>query len=140
MKERNRLLKFLGGIREMEGVPSAVFVSDCRKERLAVAEANRLNIPVVAVVDTNCDPDQIDHVIPANDDAIRSIRLVTSKVADAVLEGKAAMEQEAQEAAEGAITEPTGTREEPLEALDSEGGAALVGQSEQAVVHAGPQT
>ncbi len=79
----------LGGLKTMTGLPGAVFIIDVRNEATAVAEANRLNIPIVAVVDTNCDPTPIDYVIPGNDDAIRAIRLMTSKIADAVLEGLA---------------------------------------------------
>lgn len=86
--ERERLERFLGGIKDMEKLPGAVFVVDPRKEKIAVAEARKLNIPVVAIVDTNCDPDEIDYVIPGNDDAIRAVRLISSKIADAVLESK----------------------------------------------------
>lgn len=87
-KELERLEKFLGGIKDMKGLPSALFVVDPRKERIAVAEARKLNIPIIGIVDTNCDPDEIDHVIPANDDAIRAVKLLTSKMADAILEAK----------------------------------------------------
>ncbi len=87
-KEQERLEKFLGGIKEMKGLPDAIFVIDPRKERIAVAEAHKLNIPLVGIVDTNCDPDEIDYVIPANDDAIRAVKLLTSKMADAILEAK----------------------------------------------------
>lgn len=86
-KEMERLEKFLGGIKGMDKMPGAMFVIDPRKERIAVAEAHKLGIPIVAIVDTNCDPDEIDHVIPGNDDAIRAVRLLTGKMADAVLEG-----------------------------------------------------
>ncbi len=86
--EKEKLNRFLGGIKEMPGLPDAVYVVDPRKERIAVAEARKLDIPVIAIVDTNCDPDEIDYVIPGNDDAIRAVRLITSKLADAVLEGK----------------------------------------------------
>ena len=86
--ERERLERFLGGIKDMDKLPGAVYVVDPRKERIAVAEARKLNIPVVAIVDTNCDPDEIDYVIPGNDDAIRAVRLISSKIADAVLESK----------------------------------------------------
>ena len=85
--ERDKLQKNLIGIREMDGLPDALFVIDPKKEYIAVKEAKKLGIPVVAIVDTNCDPEDIDHVIPGNDDAIRAIRLFTQKVADAVLEG-----------------------------------------------------
>ena len=98
-KEHTRLMKFLGGIREMKRVPDVMFVVDPRKEHIAVAEANKLNIPIVGIVDTNCDPDEIDYVIPANDDAIRAVRLLTSKMADALIEGNQGEDEEvAQEA------------------------------------------
>lgn len=87
-KEQDRLEKFLGGIKEMKQLPDALFIIDPRKERIAVAEAHKLNIPIVGIVDTNCDPDEIDVVIPANDDAIRAVKLLTSKIADAILEAK----------------------------------------------------
>lgn len=87
-KQLERLEKFLGGIKDMKGLPSALFVVDPRKERIAVAEARKLHIPIIGIVDTNCDPDEIDHVIPANDDAIRAVKLLTSKMADAILEAK----------------------------------------------------
>lgn len=85
-KEKERLERFLGGIRTLRRLPDAVFVVDPRKEKIAVAEASKLGIPIIAIVDTNCDPDEIDYVIPGNDDAIRAVRLLTSKMADAVLE------------------------------------------------------
>lgn len=88
INERERLERFLGGIKDMDKLPGAVFVVDPRKERIAVAEARKLNIPVIAIVDTNCDPDEIDYVIPGNDDAIRAVKLISSKIADAALEGK----------------------------------------------------
>lgn len=87
-KELERLEKFLGGIKDMKQLPDALFIIDPRKERIAVAEAHKLNIPIVAIVDTNCDPDEIDYVIPGNDDAIRAVKLLTAKMADAVLEAK----------------------------------------------------
>ncbi len=90
--EMDRLTKFVGGIKNMTGLPGAVFIVDPRKERIAVAEARKLEIPIIAIVDTNCDPDEIDYVIPGNDDAIRAVRLITSKMADAVLEGKQGMQ------------------------------------------------
>ena len=86
--ERDKLQKNLGGIREMRKLPGALFIVDPRKERIAVAEARALGIPIVAIVDTNCDPDEIDYVIPGNDDAIRAVKLIAGKLADAVLEGK----------------------------------------------------
>lgn len=85
-KEKDRLEKFLGGIKEMEDLPQAIFVIDPRKEHIAIAEARKLGIPIIGIVDTNCDPDDVDYVIPANDDAIRAVKLLTSKMADAVLE------------------------------------------------------
>lgn len=88
LKEKDRLVKFLGGIKEMKNIPDALFIIDPRKERIAVAEAHKLNIPIVGIVDTNCDPDEIDYVIPANDDAIRAVKLLTGKMADAILEAK----------------------------------------------------
>lgn len=99
-KEQERLEKFLGGIKEMKQLPDALFVIDPRKERIAVAEARKLNIPIVGIVDTNCDPDEIDYVIPANDDAIRAVKLLTSKIADAILEAKQGEEAVATAAAE----------------------------------------
>jgi len=86
--EMDRLQKFLGGIKNMNKLPGALFVIDPRKERIAIAEARKLGIPIVAIVDTNCDPDEIDYVIPGNDDAIRAVKLLTAKVADAILEGR----------------------------------------------------
>ena len=88
VKEINDLERNLGGIKNMKGLPSAMFVVDPKKEKNAVAEAKKLGIPVVAIVDTNCDPDEVDYVIPGNDDAIRGIKLILSVMADAVLEGK----------------------------------------------------
>ena len=86
--EMEKLTKYLGGIKDMKKLPGALFIIDPRKENIAVMEARKLNIPIVATVDTNCDPDVIDHVIPANDDAIRAVKLLTAKMADAVLEGR----------------------------------------------------
>ena len=95
--EREKLEQNIGGIREMKKLPGALFVVDPRKEHIAVTEARILNIPIVAIVDTNCDPDEIDYVIPGNDDAIRAVKLIAGKMADAVLEGKQG-EQSAEEA------------------------------------------
>ena len=86
--EIEKLEKYLGGVKEMKKLPGALFIIDPRKERNAIAEARKLNIPIVAIVDTNCDPDEIDYVIPGNDDAIRAIKLIASTMANAVLEGK----------------------------------------------------
>lgn len=108
-REKEKLEKFLGGIKEMKKLPDAVFVIDPRKERIAIAEARKLNIPIIGIVDTNCDPDEIDYVIPANDDAIRAVRLLTSKIADAILEGKQGEETAEVEAqtAEKSVEEKT---------------------------------
>ncbi|WP_164668969.1 30S ribosomal protein S2 [Virgibacillus doumboii] len=103
LKEKDRLVKFLGGIKEMNKLPDAMFVIDPRKERIAIAEAHKLNIPIIGIVDTNCDPDEIDYVIPANDDAIRAVKLLTSKMADAVLEVKQGEETEEVQAEEEAV-------------------------------------
>ncbi len=97
--EMEKLEKFLGGIKEMNRLPGALYVVDPRKERIAVAEARKLNIPIVAIVDTNCDPDEINYVIPGNDDAIRAVRLLTGRMADAVIEGSHGQD-EPEEAAE----------------------------------------
>lgn len=86
--EIEKLEKFMGGITEMKKTPAAMFIIDPRKERIAVSEAHKLGIPIIAVVDTNCDPDEIDYVIPGNDDAIRAVRLITGAIADAVIEGR----------------------------------------------------
>ncbi|MGY4689848.1 30S ribosomal protein S2 [Salibacterium sp. K-3] len=108
-KEMERLEKFLGGIKEMNELPDAMFVIDPRKERIAVAEAHKLDIPIISIVDTNCDPDEINKVIPGNDDAIRAVRLLTSKMADAVIE-----------ATQGAAEEPVQSTEKPEEASSGE--------------------
>ena len=86
--EIEKLEKFLGGIKEMKKLPGALFIVDPRKERIAVAEAKKLGIPIIAIVDTNCDPDEIDYVIPGNDDAIRAVKLISNVIADAVLEAR----------------------------------------------------
>lgn len=86
--EKTKLERFLGGIKDMDELPGVIFVVDPRKERIAVTEARKLGIPVVGIVDTNCDPDEIDYVIPGNDDAIRAVKLICGKIADAVIEGR----------------------------------------------------
>jgi len=112
-RERKHLQQNLAGIKEMNGLPDLLFVVDSNKEAIAVKEARKLGIPVVAVVDTNCDPDEVDYVIPGNDDALRAIRLFTTKVADAVIEGRAlATEQDF--AAEKVVSDET-PAEETLE-------------------------
>jgi small subunit ribosomal protein S2 len=105
-KEREKLEKNLSGIKNMTGFPGALFVVDPKKERIAVAEARKLSVPIVAIVDTNCDPDEIDYVIPGNDDAIRAIKLITSKIADAIVEGKETVSKtKAEEAEKQAVEE-----------------------------------
>ncbi len=93
--EIEKLEKFLGGIKDMKKLPGALFVVDPRKEKIAVAEAKKLGIPVVAIVDTNCDPDEVDYVIPGNDDAIRAVKLISSVMADAIMEGRQGNAEEA---------------------------------------------
>ena len=90
--EIEKLEKFMGGIKRMNKLPAALFIVDPRKERIAVAEAKNLGIPIVAIVDTNCDPDEIDYVIPGNDDAIRAVKLISSTMADAIMEGRQGMQ------------------------------------------------
>lgn len=87
LAKKEKLEKFLGGIKDMKKLPGAVFIVDPKKERIAIAEARKLNIPIVAIVDTNCDPDEIDYVIPGNDDAIRAVKLLVGRMADAAIEG-----------------------------------------------------
>lgn len=103
-KEMDRLEKFLGGIKDMNGLPDAIFIIDPRKERIAIAEARKLNIPIVAIVDTNCDPDEVDYIIPGNDDAIRAVKLLTAKMADAVLEANQGSAEEQAPEEEGQET------------------------------------
>ena len=104
--EIEKLEKFLGGIKTMEKLPGALFVVDPRKEKIAVAEAKKLGIPVVAIVDTNCDPDDIDYIIPGNDDAIRAVKLISQIMADALIEGRQGMDAaEAAQAEEEAVAE-----------------------------------
>ena len=104
-KERGKLDNNLGGIRTMNGLPGAIFVVDPKCEAIAVREGQRLNIPIVAIVDTNCDPDEIDYIIPGNDDAIRAIRLLTSRIADACIAGKARYEEKMQAEADKDVEE-----------------------------------
>ncbi|MBT8341292.1 MAG: 30S ribosomal protein S2 [Desulfatitalea sp.] len=106
-KERTKLDSTLGGIRNMGKLPGAMFVIDPKNEAIAVREARRLRIPIVSIVDTNCDPDEVDYVIPGNDDAIRAIRLVSSKIADACLEGQQQFKERQQADADKAQDEPT---------------------------------
>ena len=103
--EIEKLEKYLGGVKEMKKIPAALFIVDPRKERNAIAEARKLNIPIVAIVDTNCDPDEIDYVIPGNDDAIRAIRLIASAMASAVIEGRQGEDANAEAPVEAAEAE-----------------------------------
>ena len=106
--EIEKLEKFLGGIKEMRQLPGALFIVDPRKERIAVAEAKKLGIPIVAIVDTNCDPDEIDYVIPGNDDAIRAVKLISATMANAIIEGREGqMGAAAQETADETAAEET---------------------------------
>jgi small subunit ribosomal protein S2 len=104
-KERVKLDNNLGGIRTMSGLPGAIFVVDPRKEAIAVREGKRLNIPIIAIVDTNCDPDEIDYIIPGNDDAIRAIRLISSRIAEACIEGKEQLAEKQQAVADKEVEE-----------------------------------
>ena len=112
-RELEKLEKNLGGIKDMKKLPGAIFIIDSKKEEIAVSEARKLHIPVIATVDTNCDPDLIDYPIPANDDAIRAVKLLTSKMADAVLEGRQGQQEE--ETAEAAAEEAEETAAEEKE-------------------------
>ena len=147
-RERESLNKNLSGIKSMTRLPDAVFIIDVRKEEIAVAEANRLGIPIVAVVDTNCSPEGIDYVIPGNDDALRAVRLFASRIADAILEGQqiateggvAAVESEAGESAteETAVSEAVGDEVNLTEAspASTEAGAPAPDESPESVVAA----
>jgi small subunit ribosomal protein S2 len=115
-RERQKLEKALIGIKAMEQLPAAVFIIDPRKEKIAVAEAQRLGIPIVAIVDTNCDPTGIDYPIPGNDDAIRAVRLITARIADAILEGRGALSKE-----EGAEPAPAPAADAEMAAAEAEG-------------------
>jgi small subunit ribosomal protein S2 len=103
-REREKLQKFLGGIEEMHGMPGAMIIIDSKKERIAIAEAQKLGIPIISIVDTNCDPDEIDYVIPGNDDAIRAVALILGVLADAIIEGKQGeQDEEVQPVAEAPV-------------------------------------
>lgn len=121
-KERERLEKFLSGVKEMNRLPDALFVVDPRKERIAIAEARKLNIPIVAIVDTNCDPDEVDYIIPGNDDAIRAVRLLSATMADAVIEARQGEQLSAEEPAnadaKGETENTTEVGDEPTQAVD----------------------
>lgn len=114
-KARTKLERNLGGIKEMKELPGAVFIVDPKKEHIAVLEARRLKIPIVAIVDTNCDPDLISYVIPGNDDAIRAIKLLTSRMANAVIEGRDILNKEVEDSKEEALIEEKIKIEEEVE-------------------------
>ena len=116
MHEKEKLEKNLGGIRNLNEMPGALFVVDPRKDKIAVSEAHKMGIPVVAIVDTNCDPDEIDYPIPGNDDAIRAVKLIVSKMADAILEGKQGEQLED----EASVTTEEVVSEEQIEAEAAE--------------------
>ena len=105
MGEMEKLEKYLGGVKEMKKLPGALFVVDPRKEHNAIAEARKLHIPIVAIVDTNCDPDDVDYVIPGNDDAIRAVKLIAGTIANAIIEGRQGADDAAQEQAAAAADE-----------------------------------
>ncbi len=125
-RERDKMVRNLEGIRDMERLPDALFVVDPRREHIAIAEANKLNIPVVAIVDTNCDPELVDHVIPGNDDAIRTIRLFAGRIADSYIEGAAAWGKDRN--GDGVEAEAAGGAE-----VESEAGAVGAEEAEAAV-------
>jgi len=114
-RERDKMVRNLDGIRDMERLPDALFVVDPRREHIAIAEANKLNIPVVAIVDTNCDPELVDHVIPGNDDAIRTIRLFAGRIADSYIEGAAAWSKDGDGAEAAEPPEPAADAEAEAE-------------------------
>lgn len=118
-KQQEKLEKFLGGIEDMPRIPDVMFVVDPRKERIAIKEAQKLNIPVVAMVDTNSDPDDIDVIIPSNDDAIRAVRLITAKMADAIIEGRQG-EDDVEEATFAAENKSADSMEEIVEAVEGD--------------------
>jgi small subunit ribosomal protein S2 len=119
-EEREKLERFLGGIKDMPGLPAAIYIVDLKKERIALLEARKLEIPVVAIVDTNCDPDEVDYVIPGNDDAIRAIKLISGKIAEAIVEVKPPEEvvEEAEEEIEAEAAE--GEDKEDIEVAPEE--------------------
>ena len=124
--EADKLEKYLGGIKDMKGMPGAIFVVDPKKEKIAVSEARTLGIPVVGIVDTNCDPDDVDYIIPANDDAIRAVKLIARCMADAIIEAKQGESFDEGEAA----PEVEETGEEAEEAKATEGEAEEVKEEE----------
>ena len=134
-RERAKLNRNLEGVRELDGLPDALFIVDPKREEIAVAEANKLGIPMIAIVDTNCDPEQVDYVIPGNDDAIRTIRLFTSRIADAYLDGAgklAAAVQAANEGEAASATTPTSEDDAPVVETAPAAEAAPEGATEEA--------
>ena len=125
MHEKEKLEKNLGGIRNLNEMPGALFIVDPRKERIAVSEAHKMGIPVVAIVDTNCDPDEIDYPIPGNDDAIRAVKLIVSKMADAVLEGKQGEQLDEEEAPAEEVVSEEQAEAEAAEAVGEEVAAEM---------------
>ncbi|HXX76949.1 MAG TPA: 30S ribosomal protein S2 [Ktedonobacteraceae bacterium] len=132
-----RLERILGGIKDMRRLPNAIFIIDTRKERTAVLEARRLEIPIIALADTNSDPDEIDYPIPANDDAIRAVRLLSSKIADAVIEGR--RELEAQQKDSEPEVEEIGESGEPIEIANTDESVSLAIPEEVALVQETPE-
>ena len=149
-RERESLTKNLSGIKSMARLPDVVFVIDVKKEEIAVAEANRLGIPIVAVVDTNCSPERIDYVIPGNDDALRAVRLFASRISDAILEGQqiateggVVAPEPSEETSEGGTEvalAPEGAEGEEAPTITDSGSSGGAGQTEQAISHNGGTT
>ena len=123
-KQQDKLEKFLGGIEDMPRIPDVLFIVDPRKEKIAVQEAQKLNIPIVAMVDTNTDPDDIDVIIPSNDDAIRAVRLITSKMADAIIEGNQGEDQDDAQEQQVAVDKKADSMEDIVEAVEGDNKSA----------------
>lgn len=123
-KQQDKLEKFLGGIEDMPRIPDVLFIVDPRKEKIAVQEAQKLNIPIVAMVDTNTDPDDIDVIIPSNDDAIRAVRLITSKMADAIIEGNQGEDQDDTQEQQVAADKKADSMEDIVEAVEGDNKSA----------------
>lgn len=119
-KRMAKLQKLIGGVKAMDTLPGAVFIIDCKKERIAIREAKKLGIPTIAIVDTNCDPDDIDYIIPGNDDAIRAIRLITTRIADAAVDGLHERQAHLPEAAEAARAAAAPAAEEAVASSEGE--------------------
>lgn len=138
-EEMDKLERFLGGIKDMPKLPGAVYIVDLKKEHIALAEARKLEIPVVAIVDTNCDPDEVDYVIPGNDDAIRAIKLITGKIADAIAEVRQ-VETQGEEVGEEAEEAEEEEKPEPVEAIADEDLVMLSEPDETAAEDEAPRT